>query len=98
MKKVLISVAIASLMSTGVFASVITGTIDTITTSAYGNVKIVVKKADNTLSYSKTILGTDDAKKTMTALAMTAKASDKTVDVVTSEYDGQTGCTSITMK
>ena len=98
MKKMLIAGAVASLMSTGVFAGTISGTIDTITANAYGIVKIVIKKDDNTLSYSKTILGSADAKKAMTALAMTAKASSASVDVVTATYDGETGCTSIIMK
>ncbi len=98
MKKVLLSALVASVMSTCAFAGTITGTIETVTANAYGVVKIVVRKTDDTLSYPKTILGSADAKKSMAAVALTAKASTRTVDVVTGDFDGETGCVSIVMK
>lgn len=98
MKKIILSTVAVVMLSASSFAGTITGTIETVTTNAYDNIKIVVRKTDDTLSYPKIILGTDNAKKTMAAAALTAKASGITVDVVTGEYGGETGCVSIILK
>lgn len=98
MKKVLFTALVASILGANAFGDTITGTVESVTANAYGVIKVVIRKTDDTLSYPKIILGTADAQKTMSAVALTAKSSGATVDLLTSTYDGQTGCVSLVLK
>jgi len=82
MKKALMAALVAGLMVSNAAAAVVSGTIDKIKTSNDGSVNIVIKQADDSLA--KADLDSSDAAalKTMTATALTAKASGLSVDAV----------------
>ncbi len=77
MKKLLLAVAVAGLVSVSAMAT--EGTISRVIVSSNGEVKVVLEKTDGG-SITKLIGGTVDAEKAMLALALTAKSTGDTVD------------------
>lgn len=98
MKKIILSAVAMVLMSTSAYSWTITGKIASVLTNAWGITEVVVLKDDNTQSSKVTIVGTVDGKKSMTAAALTAKASGSSVKVNTGVYNGESGVISITLE
>lgn len=93
MKKVLFAVLATGLMGTSLMAGGVNGKIKSIDARNTGVVRIIVL-ANDTNEYDRQIIGSEDAKKAMLAVALTAKAS--TADVFLGQASG--GWTSVVIK
>lgn len=91
MKKLLLAVAVASLMSVSAMAT--EGTIGNVIVRSDGVVKVVLAKTTGG-GTTRLIGGEVDAQKAMLALVLTAKSTGATVDA----YNDGTYWTNITMK
>ncbi len=80
MKKMLLAIFAAGLMSSSLIAAV--GTVDLVQVLSDGTVKIRILKEDSTLTAITPCVGTVEANKAMLAIALTAKTSGSTVKTI----------------
>jgi len=92
MKKILLSAVVMAVMSTNLMATV--GTLTKVLADSQGNVYVTVKQADDSLR-TRPFLGTADAIKAMTAVALTAKTTGVVVDLNPANEGGVAGWSNI---
>lgn len=96
MKKMFLATLVVGLMSTSVMA--LDGTIGLIKAQANGAVVVGIIKTDLSPGPVGSLVGTDDAKKAMLAIALTAKSSTANVAMTWGNVDGVDGWKIITLK
>lgn len=90
MKKILLSLAVMSLMSASAFAGIL-GKVSTVDVDNNGIIKVVIAKSSGGNTYSQPLVGTADAIKAMYAMILTAKSTSADVDVTLGTVDSITG-------
>lgn len=90
MKKVLLATAVAGLLATSGFAGTL-GTVVSINQYTAGTSMTFKNASTGATSAAITVVGTDDAKKAMIAIGLTAISSGATIEYSVVQYGGQWG-------
>lgn len=93
MKKFMMGLVIAGLMTTSAMAAV--GTLSAVRATANGTIYVKLQRSSDNVQVLNKLVGTADAIKAMMAVALTAKASASTVDLSFGTYDGVSGWASV---